>query len=96
MFVSNVLNGTIERLVLGLNQGAVWLLSSTLISSGYTHRGDPAALEVGPPVWRTTPFAIQVSQNGLKGFRIYNDTLHLHGALALTIATERQPHLQQQ
>jgi hypothetical protein len=105
VFVSNVLNGTIERLVLGLNHGAVSLLSSTLISSGYTHRGDPAALEVGPTglaydAARDTLYAVsaddnaiyampdatQVSQNGLQGFRIYSDTLHLHGALAFTIA----------
>jgi len=105
VLVSNVLNGTIERLVLGLNKGAISLLSSTLISSGYLHRGDPAALEVGPTGLAydavrdalyvasaddnsiyAMPDATQVSQNGLKGFRIYTDSLHLHGALALTLA----------
>jgi hypothetical protein len=28
----------------------------------------------------------QVAQNGLKGYRIDSDPLHLHGALALTLA----------
>jgi hypothetical protein len=105
VFISNVLSGSIERLVLGLNHGAVSVLSATQISSSYTHRGDPAALEVGPTglaydASRDTlyvasaddnaiyamPDATQVAQNGLKGFRIYSDNLHLHGALALTLA----------
>ena len=105
VFISNVLSGSIERLVLGLNHGAVSVLSATQISSNYPHRGDPAALEVGPTglaydANRDTlyvasaddnaiyamPDATQVAQNGLRGFRIYSDNLHLHGALALTIA----------
>jgi len=105
VFISNVLSGSIERLVLGLDHGAVSVLSATQISSNYTHRGDPAALEVGPTglaydANRDTlyvasaddnaiyamPDATQVAQNGLKGFRIYSDNLHLHGALALTLA----------
>ncbi len=105
VFVSDVLNGTIERLVLGLSHGAVSVMSATQISSNYLHRGDPAALEVGPTglaydASRDTlyvasaadnavyamPDATQVGQNGLKGFRIYSDSLHLHGALALTLA----------
>jgi hypothetical protein len=105
VFIANVLSGSIERLVLGLNHGAVSVLSATQISSNYPHRGDPAALEVGPTglaydANRDTlyvasaddnaiyamPDATQVAQNGLKGFRIYSDNLHLHGALALTLA----------
>jgi len=105
VFIANVLSGSIERLVLGLNHGAVSVLSATQISSSYTHRGDPAALEVGPTglaydANRDTlyvasaddnaiyamPDATQVAQNGLRGFRIYSDNLHLHGALALTLA----------
>jgi hypothetical protein len=105
VFISNVLSGSIERLVLGLSHGAVSVLSATQISSNYTHRGDPAALEVGPTglaydANRDTlyvasaddnaiyamPDASQVAQNGLRGFRIYSDNLHLHGALALTLA----------
>jgi hypothetical protein len=105
VFVSDVLNGTIERLVLGLSHGAVSVLSATQISSNYLHRGDPAALEVGPTglaydssrdtlyvasaddnAIYAMPDATQVGQNGLKGYRIYSDNLHLHGALALTLA----------
>lgn len=105
IFVSNVLNGTINRIEIGISHGAISLLNSTTISSAYGHRGDPAALEVGPtglaydPVRDTLyvaasfenaiyaiPDATQVAANGGKGFRIYADNLHLHGALALTLA----------
>jgi hypothetical protein len=104
VFVSNVLNGTIERLVLG-TKGGISVISATEISSGYGHRGDPGALEVGPTglaydASRDTlyvaaalenaiyaiPDAAAVGQNGGKGYRIYSDNLHLHGALALTLA----------
>ena len=106
VFVANVLNGTIERVVLSVSQGGIGLTSATEISSGYPHRSDPAALEVGPTglaydAARDTlyvasaddnsiyavPDATQVVANGGKGFKIYSDSLHLHGALALTIAT---------
>lgn len=105
VFVSNVLNGSIERLVLAISHGAISVTSATEISSSYLHRGDPAALEVGPTglaydsvrdilyvasaddnAIYAMADATQVAQNGLKGFRIYADNLHLHGALAMTIA----------
>lgn len=104
VFVSNVLNGTIERLVLG-TQGGISVKSVIPISVNYGHRADPAALEVGPTglaydAVRDTlyvaaafenaiyaiPDAIAVGQNGGKGFKIYSDTLHLHGALAMALA----------
>jgi len=104
VFVSNVLNGTIERLVLGTT-GGISLTSAIEISSGYGHRGDPAALEVGPTglaydsvrdtlyvaeglenAVYAIPDATAVGQNGGKGYKIYTDTLHLHGALALALA----------
>ena len=104
VFVSNVLNGTIERLVLGAT-GGISLVSAVEISSSYTHRGDPMALELGPtglaydPARGTLyvaeglentvyaiPDATAVGQNGGKGYRIYSDNFHLHGALALTLA----------
>jgi hypothetical protein len=49
-FVSNVLNGTVSRLVLGLNAktGAVKVESDTEIAKGYAFRTDSAALVVGP------------------------------------------------
>ncbi len=105
IFVSNVLTGSIERVVIALSHGAISVLSTTEISSNYLHRGDPAALEVGPTglaydasrdilyVASADDNAIyamadvsQVAQNGLKGFRIYGDNLHLHGALAMALA----------
>jgi hypothetical protein len=105
VYVSNVINGTIERIVLSVLKSGISVLSSTEISSMYPHHGDPATLVDGPTglaydatrdilyVASTLDNAIyamadasQVAQNGLKGYRIYSDNLHLHGALALTLA----------
>jgi len=48
VFISNVLSGTISRLDLGVTNNHITVEKSLQISSGYGHRGDPAALEVGP------------------------------------------------
>jgi DNA-binding beta-propeller fold protein YncE len=48
VFVSNVLNGTVTRLDLSIDEASVRVSSSTRIASGYTHRFDPAALVIGP------------------------------------------------
>jgi len=48
VFISNVLNGAITRLDLEVNEKGVTVQNGLTISSGYGHRGDPAALEVGP------------------------------------------------
>lgn len=48
IFISNVLSGTISRLDLDVTPTHVTVANSLQISSGYGHRGDPAALEVGP------------------------------------------------
>jgi len=48
VFISNVLSGTVDRLNFKISHGAISLTSSTQIASGYTHRGDPSALELGP------------------------------------------------
>lgn len=48
VFISNVLSGTISRLDLAVTDNHVTVENSLQISSGYGHRGDPAALEVGP------------------------------------------------
>ena len=50
VFVSNVLSGTVSRFVLTVpSHGSnIHILSATQIASGYTHRGDPAAFELGP------------------------------------------------
>lgn len=47
-FISNVLNGTILRLNLNVAVSGVTVTGETVIASGYKHRGDPAAFEVGP------------------------------------------------
>jgi len=105
VYVSNAINGTIERIVLSVLKSGISVVSSTEISSMYPHHGDPATLVDAPTglaydatrdilyVASTIDNAIyamadasQVAQNGLKGYRIYSDNLHLHGALALTLA----------
>jgi hypothetical protein len=105
VYVSDVLNGSIERINLSISNGAISVVNSTEISSGYLHKGDPVTLEDGPTglvydstrdtlyVASTLDNAIYamadasvVAENGLKGFRIYSDDLHLHGALAMTMA----------
>ena len=50
VFVSNVHNGTVSRLVLGISAGGehVWIEHSTIIAKGYLARTDPAALVLGP------------------------------------------------
>ena len=47
-FVSMVLSGNVVRLNLGVSSSGVTVTSTTVIASGYAHRGDPAAFEVGP------------------------------------------------
>jgi hypothetical protein len=49
IFVSNVLSGTVTRLNVNLPaRGGVDVTSATQIASGYTHRSDPFAFEIGP------------------------------------------------
>jgi hypothetical protein len=48
VFISNVLTGAISRLDLDITPEHVTVEDGLIISSGYGHRGDPAALEVGP------------------------------------------------
>jgi hypothetical protein len=47
-FVSMVLSGDVVRLNLDVSSTGVTVTSTTVIASGYAHRGDPAAFEVGP------------------------------------------------
>ena len=48
VFVSNVLNGTVVRLDLAVSPAGVTLKTEVQIASGFAHRSDPAALELGP------------------------------------------------
>ena len=47
-FVSMVLSGNVVRLNLKVSSTGVTVTGTTVIASGYAHRGDPAAFEVGP------------------------------------------------
>ena len=48
VFVANVLDGTVTRLTLRINDQKVTVQSRVRIAAGYTHRPDAAALELGP------------------------------------------------
>lgn len=50
VFVSNVLSGTVVRIDLSLSglAGSIQVRDAVVIASGYSHRPDPAALELGP------------------------------------------------
>lgn len=49
VFVSNVLSGTVSRFNVSMPaSGGVQVKSATQIGSGFLHRGDPAAFEIGP------------------------------------------------
>jgi DNA-binding beta-propeller fold protein YncE len=49
VFISDVLSGTVTRIDLAVPEdGKPTVESKTQIGSGYTHRGDPAAFELGP------------------------------------------------
>jgi hypothetical protein len=49
LFISNVLSGTIERIDLHIKgPDSISVKSVTQIGSGFTHRSDPSALELGP------------------------------------------------
>ena len=50
LFVSNVLSGAVTRIDLAIPEHGdhIMVESATQIASGYAHRGDPAALELGP------------------------------------------------
>lgn len=48
VFVSNVLDGTVTRLDVSIDDGGVHLNRATKVASGYAFRGDPAALVLGP------------------------------------------------
>ncbi len=50
VFVSSVLNGTVSRLdfAISANGEHITLDQATLVAHGYSHRGDPSALAIGP------------------------------------------------
>lgn len=50
VFVSSVLNGTVSRLDFTVTEDGdhIYLDQATLVAFGYSHRGDPNALAVGP------------------------------------------------
>jgi hypothetical protein len=62
-FVSMVLSGNVVRLNLDVSSTGVTVTSTTVIASGYAHRGDPAAFEVGPTglVYDSTTDVLYVS-----------------------------------
>ena len=47
-FISNALTGNVSRLNFNVTAGGLTLTSSTVIASGYVHRGDPVTFFVSP------------------------------------------------
>jgi hypothetical protein len=62
-FVSMVLSGDVVRLNLDVSSSDVTVTSTAVIASGYAHRGDPSAFEVGPTglVYDSTADALYVA-----------------------------------
>jgi hypothetical protein len=105
VFVSDVLTGKITRIDLSVAPGSIAVNKTLTISSGYGHRPDPAALEVGPTglaydavrdvlyvsaSFENAIYAVanagHILADGGVGYRIFQDSLHLHGALAMILA----------
>ena len=55
IFVSDVLSGTVTRFDVKLTSSGFQVAEVAQIASGYTHRGDPAAFEIGRPGSSSTP-----------------------------------------
>lgn len=60
VFISSVLNGAVSRLDFDISENgdSIHLDQATLVARGYSHRGDPSALVVGP-----TGLALDVAQD---------------------------------
>jgi len=69
-YISNVLNGTIARLLLEHNASGLRLERATVIATDLNHRPDPAALELGPSgllysPWNDTLYFASSSDNAI-------------------------------
>lgn len=104
-FVSNALDGKVNRLKFTVSSSGLKLESWQTIGSGYVHRGDPAALFVAPTgsVYDAANDILYVASSGDNavyaihhaaarsttaglGELVYEDDVHLHGALAMALA----------
>jgi hypothetical protein len=66
LFVSNVLLGTVVRIVAHVDNGVISIQSITKIGSGFAFRTDPAALVIGPTglAWDSTTDRLFVADTG--------------------------------
>jgi len=104
-FVTNALTGDVSRLRFLVSATGLKLIHSTVIASGYIHRGDPVTFFVAPTglvfdastgnlyVASTGDNAVYVIHHALgitssagTGTIVYQDNVHLHGALGLAEA----------
>ncbi len=72
IFVSNVVNGSISRIDVSLTSEHVTLNDALVIATGFNHRGDAAALEVGPTglaydAFRDTLYVAASLENSIVG-----------------------------
>ena len=84
VFVSNVLTGTVSRLVLLLDGGNLVVKSAEVIADGYIHRPDPATFEVGPTGLAYDPqqeilYVASTGDNAVFAVKDANEVHHSHG-----------------
>ncbi len=96
VFISNVLNGTIARLSFRHDRGVLSLEKSTVIATGLNHRGDPAALELGPSgllysAWSDTLYFASSTDNAI--YRIEHASSVGAGEAVPTLLFQDDTHL---
>jgi hypothetical protein len=99
IFVSNVLNGVVTRINLDVpwNGSAPTVESETRIGSGYEHRTDPAALEVGPTglaydAKTDTLFVASTEDNAVYAIHDASDATHSNGKGMLIYQDQKHLH----
>jgi len=87
LYVSNVLNGTVVRINLWVNEDHGWPMPQvkqiTVIGSGFLHRSDPAALVVGPTglLLGDNGHSLFVADTGNNRIQVLHGVDHAHGDL---------------
>ena len=95
VFVSNVLNGTVSRLVLDVSSTGVTVANATLIATGYVHVPNAAALVLGPTGLAFNPFTdtLFVASTGDNAIFAIRNAARLSQPVALGTLLTQDPHL---
>jgi hypothetical protein len=102
LFVSNVLSGTVIRIEASTKGGTFTVHDTITLASGLDHRGDPAALELGPAglsydAVHDVLYFVSSTDNAIYAIGdaehhpapvalIDRDLIHFHGPVGLTLA----------